>query len=81
MTVDPSTVLFGATGAEAVPVRSALEEGDGDRGTDLILHFETQDTNIQGGDTSAFLTGETLGGHVIDGADSMQTVGCEQDSA
>jgi hypothetical protein len=45
-TVDSSTVLFGATGNEAAPVHSALEDVDGNGGTDMILHFNTQDTGI-----------------------------------
>jgi hypothetical protein len=76
-TVDESTVLFGATGAEAAPVQSALEDVDGDGDIDMILHFETQDTGIMCGDTSAFLTGETFDGQMIEGSDSIKTVGCK----
>jgi probable HAF family extracellular repeat protein len=76
-TVDPSTVLFGATGTEAPPVQSALEDVDGDGLTDMILHFNTQDTGIQCGDTSASLTGETFSEQAIQGSDSIQTVGCK----
>ena len=75
--VDPTTVLFGATGTEAAPVHSALEDVDGDGDTDMILHFKTQETGIQCGDTSASLTGETLGGQAIEGSDSIRTVGCK----
>jgi hypothetical protein len=76
-TIDPSTVHFGATTTEAFPVHSALEDVDGDGDTDMVLHFETRATGIQCGDTSAPLTGKTLGGQVIEGADSIKTVGCE----
>ena len=76
-TVDPNTVLFGATGTEAAPVQSALEDVDGDGDTDLVLQFNTQDTGIQCGDTTASLTGQTLGGQAIKGSDSIKTVGCE----
>lgn len=75
-TVDPTRVRFGRTGTETAPVQSALENVDGDEDTDLILHFNTQDTGIVCGDTSASLTGETLSGQPIDGSDSIQTVGC-----
>jgi len=75
--VDPSTVLFGATGTEAAPVHAALADVDGDGDLDLILHFNTQDTGIECGDTSASLTGETTGGEEITGSDSIQTVGCK----
>lgn len=74
--VDSTTVLFGATGAEAAPVNSAFEDIDGDLDTDMILHFSTQETGILCGDTFAFLTGITLGSQVIEGSDSINTVGC-----
>jgi len=76
-TVDSTTVLFGATGTEAAPVQSALEDVDRDGDTDMILHFTTQDTGIQCGDTSASLTGETFSGQAIEGADSIKTVACK----
>jgi hypothetical protein len=76
-TVDPTTVLFGATGTEAAPVHFALRDVDGDGDTDMILHFNTQATRIQCGDTSASLTGETFSGQMIQGSDSVKTVGCK----
>ena len=76
-TVDPSTVLFGATGTEAAPVHFALEDVDGDGDTDMILHFNTRDTDIVCGDTSASVTGETVSGQEIAGSNSIQTVGCK----
>jgi len=76
-TVDPTTVLFGATGTEAGPAHSALEDVDGDGDTDLILHFKTQATGLQCGNTSASLTGKTLSGQAIHGSDSVQAVGCK----
>jgi hypothetical protein len=75
-TVDPTTVLFGATGTEAAPVRNALEDVDGDGDTDMILHFNTQDAGIHCGDTSATLTGKTFDGQAIKGTDAITTVGC-----
>jgi hypothetical protein len=75
-TVDPSTVLFGGTGTEASPVHSALEDVDGDGDTDLILHFSAEATGIQCGNTEGSLTGKTLDGQMINGVDSISTVGC-----
>ncbi|MCH7622283.1 MAG: hypothetical protein IH870_10335 [Chloroflexi bacterium] len=49
---------------------------DGDGDLDLILHFNTEDTDIQCGDTEASLTGETFIGQPILGTDAIQTVGC-----
>jgi hypothetical protein len=76
-TVNVSTVLFGKTGTEAAIVRSALEDVDGDGDTDLLLDFNTQDTGIQCGDTSASLTGETFAGQTIQGSDAIVTTGCK----
>jgi len=76
-TVDPTTVFFGITGTEATLVHAALEDFDLDGDTDLILHFNTQATGIQCGDTSATLIGETFNGQIIQGADSINTVGCK----
>jgi hypothetical protein len=76
-TVDPTTVHFGRTGTEAAPVQSALEDADGDGDTDMILHFKTRDADIKWGNTSASLTGETVGGQAIKGSDSIRTVWCK----
>lgn len=76
-TIDPTTVLFGRTGAEAAPVHFAFEDVDGDGDTDMIFHFNTQDTGIQCGDTSASLTGETFSGQMFQGSDSVKTAGCK----
>jgi hypothetical protein len=76
-TVDPTTVRFGPSGTEAAPVHAALEDIDGDGDTDMILHFNTQATGVQCGDTSASLTGQTSSGQMIEGSDSIKTVGCK----
>jgi hypothetical protein len=74
-TVDPNTIAFGPD--EAFPVHAALKDVDGDGDTDVILHFNTQATGIQCGDTSASLTGETFDGQMIEGSDSIKTTGCK----
>lgn len=78
VTVDPTTVRFGRNGSEAAVEHSALEDVDGDGRLDLILHFRTQRTGIRCGDTSASLTGETTSGEPIQGADTINTVGCKR---
>jgi hypothetical protein len=74
--VDPTTVRFGATGAEAPALQAALEDVDGDGDTDLVLHFDTQAAGLRCGTTSAFVTGTTVGGQAFEGSDSVRTAGC-----
>ena len=66
-TVDVQTVSFGP--AFAKPVHYALEDVDKDGDIDMILHFRTQETGIQAGDTSATLTGRSFFG-----TDSIVTI-------
>ena len=75
-TVDPLSVTFGPDGATEAHERGHIEDVDGDGDVDLVLHFNTQDTGIQCGDTSASLTGTTVSGFTISGSDSIVTVGC-----
>ena len=75
-TVDPTTVLFGATGNEVAPAHSATEDVDGDGDIDMVLHFVTQDTGITCGSASASLTGALFSGVRIKGSDALETVPC-----
>ncbi|HEX4951395.1 MAG TPA: choice-of-anchor C family protein [Blastocatellia bacterium] len=75
--VDPTTVWFGKTGVEAKAVQYAQQDVDGDGDLDLILHFNTQQTGITCGLTSAVLTGKTIGGQSIYGKDAIVTVSCQ----
>jgi len=75
--VDPLSLRFGPKGTEAAPVRSALEDADGDGDIDLLLHFSTESARIQCGDVSVMLTGKTVSGAAISGNDSIRTVGCK----
>jgi hypothetical protein len=53
---------------------SADVNHDGD--TDLVLQFRTRDTGIACGDAQARLTGQTVAGELVEGFDSIRTVGC-----
>ncbi len=76
MQVDPSTVAFGPNGAAQSHRRGHVADIDGDGDADLILHFNTQETGIQCGDIEATLTGETFSDQLINGSDTIDTVGC-----
>ena len=74
-TVDASTVKFGPNNAPAV--RSSMQDVDGDGDLDMILFFNTQQTGIACGQTSATLKGQTAAGIPIEGSDSIKTVPCK----
>ena len=44
--VNPTTVRFDATGTEATPVQSALEDVNGDGDIDMVLQFKINNTAI-----------------------------------
>jgi len=83
-TVDVSSITFGKTGTEASPIHDLtdplvladhLKDVNGDGDIDLVLHFNTQDTNIQPGDTVAHLTFVITGYGSVTLSDTIQTVG------
>ncbi|MBI2361119.1 MAG: hypothetical protein HYV04_19810 [Deltaproteobacteria bacterium] len=73
--VDSVTVGFGPS--RAAPVHVAIEYADGDDLPDMVLHFRTEQTGIQCGDTSAALAGKTFDGTAFEGSDSINTAGCK----
>jgi hypothetical protein len=77
-TVEPNTVRFGATGAEAAPVQIAIRDVDGDGDQDMVLRFQIPDTGITCGDISAVLTAQTSNGLSIIGSSPINTVQCKQ---
>ena len=77
-TVNVSTVRFGATGTEAVPINVALRDVDGDGDLDMVLRCQILDTGIKCGDTFALLTGQISNGPSIIGSSPIKTVECKQ---
>ena len=75
-TVDPLSVEFGSGGTTKTHGKWHIKDVDDDGDSDLVLHFNTQETGIVCGDTSAFLSGVTFGGQAMEGSDSISTVGC-----
>jgi hypothetical protein len=76
-TVNAATVRFGANGTEAAPVLVSVEDVNDDGRPDLLLHFDTRETGIHCGETSASLIGETFDGQAIEGFDAIRAVGCK----
>jgi Lectin C-type domain len=77
-TIDPLSIQFGPSGATEAYHKGHIEDVNHDGEPDLVLHFKTQATGIQCGDTSASLTGETFDGDPIQGSDAIKTVGCKK---
>ena len=77
-TVDPLSVEFGPEGTTEAHGKEHIEDVNGDGKKDLVLHFRTQDTGIACGDTPVSLSGETFNGDLIQGSDSIKTVGCQK---
>ena len=75
-TIDQASLRFGP-GQALAEGNGHLEDVNGDGQLDLVLHFRTQDSGIQCGDTSVSITGQTLNGTPIQGSDSITTVGCK----
>jgi hypothetical protein len=68
--VDPEAIVF----AGAAPIRWTMEDVDGDGDLDLLLHFNTQDLNLDENSTEATLTGWTYIGTEIQGTDTVNIV-------
>jgi hypothetical protein len=75
-TLDPRNVRFGPNRALATG-KAQLDDVNGDGQSDILLHFRTQESGIQCGDTSVSITGETVDGIPIQGSDAIRTVGCK----
>lgn len=75
--VDPLSVSFGPAGASETHGQGHIEDADGDGTPDLVLHFRTQETGIQCGDSDGILNGMTFAGQAIQGSETITTVGCE----
>ena len=68
--VDPGTVLL----ADAYPVKWTMEDINHDGIMDLLLHFKTEDLILNINSTEASLTGKTMDGTPIEGADTVNIV-------
>lgn len=74
--VDPSTILFGPSGAAPNLKKIKLKDVDFDGDLDLRLWFRIQETGIVCGDGNAELTGQTFEGSAIAATDTINTINC-----
>jgi hypothetical protein len=74
--VDPASVRFGPNAAVETHGAGHIEDVNGDRRPDLMLHFRIQETGLACGQATARLTGQTTGGIPLEGSDSVNVVGC-----
>ena len=78
--VDQATVAFeGASETHVTKItgepRRHEEDVDADVDTDLVLHFQLEDTNLNCDSTEGALTGQTFDGQSILGTDAVRMVG------
>lgn len=73
--VDPLSVRFGPNGAIETHRRGHLDDADKDGFSDMLLHFSTPETGIGCLEKFAVLTGSTIDGILIRGADSIRPHG------
>ena len=75
--IDSLSLAFGPGGAGIAHAQGHIEDLDGDGDLDTVVHFRTQDTGVECGDTEATLIGQTLSGIRFEGTDSIRTTGCK----
>ncbi len=72
--INPEMITFGPSGVEAQPIHFNYEDLDDDGDTDLILHFKTQETGFQQGDTTGILIAYLYDGRRIHAEDDINIV-------
>lgn len=80
-TVDATSVRFGPGRASEAHGTGHIEDVNHDGRPDIVLHFDVLPSRIRCSDTAAFLTGKTLTGQAIQGADTFVTTGCQGTSS
>ena len=77
LAVSPATVIFAGAAAASRPngaPQASVEDVNGDGWDDLVLHFHTEDVQLEAGDTVATLSGELLDGTPIAGQDTVRVL-------
>jgi len=76
-TVDPATVRFAGAGVAQRPngtFRASIDDVNGDGLPDLVVHVTTTAIQLSRTDTIAVLTGKTVAGVGVRGAESVRIV-------
>lgn len=74
--IDPRSVRFGRTGAEAAAIATLRADVNADGRFDTLLIFRTRDTAIRCGERVGHLSGTTFRGQRVSGSDAIVTLGC-----
>lgn len=76
MDIKPSTLTFGATGAESSLSKcsSAGQDVNGDGLLDLVCHFENQLAGFKAGDLEGVLRGSTRSGMAVEGRGLLKVI-------
>ena len=75
--VDPASIRAGAEGTEASIFRSALEDVDNDRDTDMMLLFRVVELRLSCGGKSVTVRGKTVDGQNFEGTEMVTMTGCD----
>lgn len=76
LSVDADTLQFGPGAALVSGPGGGPVDVDGDGDQDFVVHFRAQDADFACGDTTAYLSGLTLGDDIIIASDAIQVTGC-----
>jgi hypothetical protein len=74
--IDAATIRAGAKGTEATVFRTALEDVNGDRLTDMMALFRVQDLALECSGTSITVKGRTNVKKDFEGTEKVTMVGC-----
>ena len=69
-TINTNTISFAGTEES----KYSIQDVNGDSIVDMVCHFDTQNLNLNMGDTSATLTAQTLSGDAFSASDSVRIV-------
>ncbi|MGH9387021.1 MAG: hypothetical protein ACRD2N_22355 [Vicinamibacterales bacterium] len=75
--IDPATIRAGAKGSEAAVFRTALEDVNGDRATDMMALFRVAELGLDCSGKSISVKGRTTDKKEFEGTETVVMVGCK----